>query len=154
MGNMGPQRDMGEELGREDGTTMITTTILHPHPHATRNKTRREEIELTVYKGSLPSSNSRPQVELSVCNGCFFGLPTLTPQRLQSRLQSCVCTSAQSWKESLTSGAAAYAFLAFIAFMAFFGAAAAAFAAFLAIFALKIKRGNLKNALVTQDKLL
>ena len=84
----------------------------------------------------------------------FFGLPTLTPQRLQSRLQSCVCTSAQSWKESLTSGAAAYAFLAFIAFMAFFGAAAAAFAAFLAIFALKIKRGNLKNALVTQDKLL
>ena len=44
--------------------------------------------------------------------------------------------------------------MAFIAFMAFFGAAAAAFAAFLAIFALKIKRGNLKNALVTQDKLL
>ena len=38
--------------------------------------------------------------------------------------------------------------------MAFFGAAAAAFAAFLAIFALKIKRGNLKNAIVTQDKLL
>ena len=47
-----------------------------------------------------------------------------------------------------------YAFLAFIAFMAFFGAAAAAFAAFLAIFALKIKRGNLKNAKVTQDKFL
>ena len=44
MGNMGPQRDIGEELGREDGTTMITTTILHPHPHAPRNKTRREEI--------------------------------------------------------------------------------------------------------------
>ena len=38
--------------------------------------------------------------------------------------------------------------------MAFFGAAAAAFAAFLAIVALKIKRGNLKNAKVTQDKLL
>ena len=44
MGNLGPQRDMGEELGREEGTTMITTTILHPHPHAPRNKTRREEI--------------------------------------------------------------------------------------------------------------
>ena len=28
MGNLGPQRDMGEELGREEGTTMITTTIL------------------------------------------------------------------------------------------------------------------------------
>ena len=29
MGNLGPQRDMGEELGREDGTTMITTTTKH-----------------------------------------------------------------------------------------------------------------------------
>ena len=58
MGNMGPQRDMGEELGREDGTTMITTTILHPHPHATRNKTRREEIELTVYTQGHKSNSA------------------------------------------------------------------------------------------------
>ena len=57
-GNMGPQRDMGEELGREDGTTMITTTILHPHPHATRNKTCREEIELTVYTQGHKSNSA------------------------------------------------------------------------------------------------
>ena len=58
MGNLGPQRDMGKELGREEGTTMITTTILHPHPHAPRNKTRREEIELTLYTQGHKSNSA------------------------------------------------------------------------------------------------
>ena len=43
---------------REEGTTMITTTILHPHPHATRNKTRREEIELTLYTQGHKSNSA------------------------------------------------------------------------------------------------
>jgi hypothetical protein len=42
--------------------------------------------------------------------------------------------------------------LTFIAFMDFF-VAAAAFAAFLAIFAQKIKRGDLKNAIVNEEVL-
>ena len=43
---------------REEGTTMITTTILHPHPHAPRNKTRREEIELTLYTQGHKSNSA------------------------------------------------------------------------------------------------
>ena len=141
---------------RGEATTMLTTNIPDPPTNSPRNKTCREETKPTVNHNFLqdPTQGYYEVLELSIRNASFWGLPTLTSQDLQSRLQNCVCTSAQSWKGSLHSGAAAYAFLAFIAFMAFFGAAAAAFAAFLAIFALKIKRGNLKNAKVTQDKLL
>ena len=56
-GEHGTTEGYGGGTGK-GGTTMITTTILHPHPHATRNKTRREEIELPLYTQGHKSNSA------------------------------------------------------------------------------------------------
>ena len=56
-GEHGTTEGYGGGTGK-GGTTMITTTILHTHPHAPRNKTRREEIELTLYTQGHKSNSA------------------------------------------------------------------------------------------------
>ena len=76
MGNMGPQRDMGEELGRKGGRD-DDDDDRHPTypPQCTQALNTSRGNYSHIFQRHLLISDSRQQVELSilVCNGDLFG---------------------------------------------------------------------------------